>query len=299
MRNSSQPGAAGLAFGVGSYTLWGVLPLYIHLLKEVPALQVLAHRVLWSLGLLLLLILVLRRARTILAAARGRTLLLLVGSALMIGINWIVYIWAVQNGHVLEASLGYFINPLVNVALGFAFLGERLRRLQAAAIAVAAAGVLVLALSGGGALWLSLLLALSFGFYGLLRKVAAIDALGGLTVETLLLAPFSIALLLHASQAGTNAFGQSTHLDLLLALAGVVTALPLLLFAAAARRLPLATLGLLQYIAPSLQFAEAVLIFGEPVRSVHVVTFTLIWAGCALYAFDSIRAVRASEVART
>lgn len=299
MRNSSQPGAAGLAFGVGSYTLWGVLPLYIHLLKEVPALQVLAHRVLWSLGLLLLLILVLRRARTILAAARGRTLLLLVGSALMIGINWIVYIWAVQNGHVLEASLGYFINPLVNVALGFAFLGERLRRLQAAAIGVAAAGVLVLALSGGGALWLSLLLALSFGFYGLLRKVAAIDALGGLAVETLLLAPFSIALLLHASQSGTNAFGQSTHLDLLLALAGVVTALPLLLFAAAARRLPLATLGLLQYIAPSLQFAEAVLIFGEPVRSVHVVTFTLIWAGCALYAFDSIRAVRASEVART
>ena len=295
MRNSSQPGAAGFAFGVGSYTLWGVLPLYIHLLKEVPALQVLAHRVLWSLGLLLLLILVLRRARTILAAARGRTLLLLVGSALMIGINWIVYIWAVQNGHVLEASLGYFINPLVNVALGFAFLGERLRRFQAAAIAVAAAGVLVLALSGGGALWLSLLLALSFGFYGLLRKVAAIDALGGLTVETLLLAPFSIALLFHASQGGTNAFGQSTHLDLLLALAGVVTALPLLLFAAAARRLPLATLGLLQYIAPSLQFAEAVLLFGEPVRTVHIATFALIWSGCALYAFDTIRAARASS----
>lgn len=297
MRNSSQPGAAGLAFGVGSYTLWGVLPLYIHLLKAVPALQVLAHRVLWSLGLLLLLILVLRRARPILAAARGRTLLLLVGSALMIGINWIVYIWAVQNGHVLEASLGYFINPLVNVALGFAFLGERLRRLQLAAIAVAAAGVLVLAVSGGGALWLSLLLALSFGLYGLLRKVAPIDALGGLTVETLLLAPFSIALLLHASQTGVNAFGQSAHLDWLLALAGVVTALPLLLFAAAARRLPLATLGLLQYIAPSLQFAEAVLIFGEPVRPVHIVTFTLIWAGCALYAFDSIRAARAPAAA--
>lgn len=299
MRNSSQPGAAGLAFGVGSYTLWGVLPLYIHLLQEVPALQVLAHRVLWSLGLLLLLILVLRRAPAILAAARGRTLLLLVGSALMIGINWIVYIWAVQNGHVLEASLGYFINPLVNVALGFAFLGERLRRLQAVAIAVAAAGVLVLAISGGGALWLSLMLALSFGLYGLLRKVAAIDALGGLTVETLLLAPFSVALLLHASQTGTNAFGQSAHLDWLLALAGVVTALPLLLFAAAARRLPLATLGLLQYIAPSLQFAEAVLIFGEPVRPVHAVTFTLIWAGCALYAFDSIRAARAAAVARS
>jgi len=298
MRTSSRPGTAGLAFGVGSYTLWGVLPLYIHLLADVPALQVLAHRVLWSLGLLLLLILVLRRAPAILAAARGRTLLLLVGSALMIGINWIVYIWAVQNGHVLEASLGYFINPLVNVALGFAFLGERLRRLQGVAIAVAAAGVLVLAVSGGGALWISLLLALSFGLYGLLRKVAPIDALGGLTVETLLLAPLSAALLLYASRTGTNAFGTSAHLDWLLALAGVVTALPLLLFAAAARRLPLATLGLLQYIAPSLQFAEAVLIFGEPMRPVHVVTFTLIWAGCALYAFDSIRAARTPAVAR-
>jgi chloramphenicol-sensitive protein RarD len=293
MRNSSQPGAAGLAFGVGSYTLWGVLPLYIHLLNAVPALQVLAHRVLWSLALLIVLILVLRRARGIIAAARGRTLLLLGGSALMIGINWIVYIWAVQNGHVLEASLGYFINPLVNVALGFAFLGERLRRLQMGAIAIAAAGVLLLAASGGGALWLSLMLALSFGFYGLLRKVAAIDALGGLTVETLLLAPLSIAVLLYAGQSGTTAFGQSTHLDILLALAGVVTAAPLLLFAAAARRLPLATLGLLQYIAPTLQFAEAVLIFGEPVGTVHIVTFTLIWTGCALYAFDALHAARA------
>ncbi|AQR74711.1 EamA family transporter RarD [Sphingomonas sp. LM7] len=293
MRTSSQPGAAGLAFGVGSYTLWGVLPLYIHLLKGVPALQVLAHRVLWSLLLLAILILVLRRARGIIAAARGRTLLLLVGSALMIAINWIVYIWAVQNAHVLEASLGYFINPLVNVALGFAFLGERLRRLQGVAIGIAALGVVVLAASGGGALWISLLLATSFGIYGLLRKIAPIDALGGLTVETLLLAPFSIALLLHASQAGTNAFGTSPHLDWLLVLAGVVTAAPLLLFAAAARRLPLATLGLLQYIAPTLQFAEAVLIFGEPMQTAHIVTFGLIWTGCALYAFDAIRAVRA------
>jgi chloramphenicol-sensitive protein RarD len=297
MRNSSPPGAAGLLFGVGAYTLWGVLPLYLHMLKAVPALQVLAHRVLWSVALLAVLILVLRRARRIIAAARGRTLLLLVGSALMIAINWIAYIWAVQNGHVLEASLGYFINPLVNVALGFAFLGERLRRLQAVAIAIAAAGVLLLAVSGGGALWLSLLLALSFGFYGLLRKVAAIDALGGLTVETLLLAPFSIALLVHAGQTGTGAFGQSEHLDLLRALAGVVTTAPLLLFAAAARRLPLATLGLLQYIAPSLQFAEAVLLFGEPVHAVHIITFVLIWIGCALYAFDAIRGVRASAAA--
>jgi chloramphenicol-sensitive protein RarD len=162
------------------------------------------------------------------------------------------------------------------------------------AIAIAAAGVLVLAISGGGALWISLALAISFGLYGLLRKVAAIDALGGLTIETLLLAPFSLALLVHADQAGTGAFGQTTYLDLLLILAGAVTAAPLLMFAAAARRMPLATLGLLQYIAPSLQFAEAVLLFGEPVRTVHIATFALIWTGCALYAFDSIRASRVS-----
>jgi chloramphenicol-sensitive protein RarD len=294
MRTSSTADTGGLALGVGAYTLWGVLPLYIHLLKGVPALQVLAHRVLWSVALLAVIIVIFRRARPIFAAARGRTLLLLLGSALLIAINWIVYIWAVQNDHVLEASLGYFINPLINVALGFAFLGERLRRLQGVGIAIAAAGVLVLAVSGGGALWISLALAISFGLYGLLRKVAAIDALGGLTVETLLLAPFSLALLVHASQAGTGAFGQTTHLDLLLILAGAVTAAPLLMFAAAARRMPLATLGLLQYIAPSLQFAEAVLLFGEPVRTVHIATFALIWTGCALYAFDSIRASRAS-----
>lgn len=294
MRTSSTADTGGLALGVGAYTLWGVLPLYIHLLKGVPALQVLAHRVLWSLVLLAVIIVIFRRARPIFAAARGRTLLLLLGSALLIAVNWIVYIWAVQNDHVLEASLGYFINPLINVALGFAFLGERLRRIQGVAIAIAAAGVLVLAVSGGGALWISLALAISFGLYGLLRKVAAIDALGGLTVETLLLAPFSLALLVHASQAGTGAFGQTTHLDLLLILAGAVTAAPLLMFAAAARRMPLATLGLLQYIAPSLQFAEAVLLFGEPVRTVHIATFALIWTGCALYAFDSIRASRVS-----
>jgi chloramphenicol-sensitive protein RarD len=294
MRTSSTADTGGLVLGVGAYTLWGVLPLYIHLLKGVPALQVLAHRVLWSLVLLAVIIVIFRRARPIFAAARGRTLLLLLGSALLIAINWIVYIWAVQNDHVLEASLGYFINPLINVALGFAFLGERLRRIQGVAIAIAAAGVLVLAISGGGALWISLALAISFGLYGLLRKVAAIDALGGLTIETLLLAPFSLALLVHADQAGTGAFGQTTYLDLLLILAGAVTAAPLLMFAAAARRMPLATLGLLQYIAPSLQFAEAVLLFGEPVRTVHIATFALIWTGCALYAFDSIRASRVS-----
>jgi len=282
--------------GVGAYALWGVLPLYIHLLNHVPALQVLAHRVLWSLLLLGVVILIFKRGLALIAAARGRTLLMLLVSAAMIAINWIVYILAIQHGHVLEASLGYFINPLLNVALGVAVLGERVRRVQGVAIAIAACGVMIMAAMGGGAIWISLVLAVSFGSYGLVRKVVAIDALGGLTVETLLLAPFCLAVLLYAGHTGESAFGQTTRTDLLLIFAGAVTAAPLLMFAAAARRMPYATLGLLQYIAPTLQFLIAVLAFGEALHPAHIVTFVLIWSGCGLYAWDSARALRRPAV---
>jgi chloramphenicol-sensitive protein RarD len=271
-----------------------LLPIYLHLLHGVPALQVLAHRVLWSLVLLALVIAALRRAPAIRAAARGRTLLLLCASATLIAINWMVYIWSVQNGHVLEASLGYFINPLVNVALGTIVLGERIGRIQKAAVAVAAVGVVVMAVAGGGALWIPLTLAFSFGLYGLIRKVAAIDALGGLTVETALLAAPALAVLLLGHEP---VFGRGVQIDTLLVLAGAVTAAPLLMFAAAARRLRYATMGLLQYIAPTLQFLEAVILFREPLRPVHVVTFALIWTGCALYALGS-RPTRLTPQAR-
>ena len=287
----------GLWLGAGAYILWGLLPLYLKLLTDVPAVQVLAHRVVWSLLLLAIVVVVLGRLRTVRAAARGRTLVLLGASATLIAINWLTYIWAVQHAHVLEASLGYFINPLVNVALGVAVLGERVSRVQRVAVGIAAAGVAVMALSGGGAIWISLVLAVSFGLYGLIRKVAAIDALGGLTIETLLLAPLSLMVLAWAGVAGNAAFGQERSVDLLLILAGPVTAAPLLLFAAAARRLTLATLGLLQYLGPTLQFAEAVLIFGEPLRPVHIVTFAAIWTGCALYAWDAWRGTRMVAVA--
>ncbi len=285
---------AGLFYGIGAYTLWGVLPLYLHLLKSVPAAQVLSHRVLWSLLLLAAVILATRRLKPLLSAARGRTLLMLTGSAALIAVNWFVYIWAVSNEHLVEASLGYFINPLVNVALGTLLLGERLGRLQAAAIAVAGIGVLILAASGGGAIWISLTLALSFGFYGLIRKVAAIDALGGLTVETAILAPLALAALLYAANTGTGEFGRDRTMDLLLILAGPVTAAPLLMFAAGAKRLRYTTMGLLQFIAPTLQFLEAVLIYHEPVRPAQLATFALIWVGCGLYAWSSIVAARRS-----
>ncbi|MEH3048641.1 EamA family transporter RarD [Sphingomonas adhaesiva] len=283
----------GLILGIGAYTIWGLLPLYLRLLHGVPALQVLAHRVVWSVLLLAAIVVAVRRVGAIRVAARGRTLALLTASATLIAVNWLVYIWSVQNGHVLEASLGYFINPLVNVALGMIVLGERITRLQGIAVAIAAAGVVALGadglVSGGGAAWIPLTLAFSFGVYGLIRKVAAIDALGGLTVETALLLVPATMLILTAQADGSGAFGQDRGVDVLLVMAGAITAAPLLMFAAAARRLRYATLGLLQYIAPTLQFLEAVLIFREPLRPVHLVTFALIWTGCTVYALGARR----------
>lgn len=292
-QSTAQRPSGGILLGVGAYVIWGLLPLYFKLLGMVPAAQVLAHRILWSVLLLAVVVLLFKRGPAIRAAARGRTVLLLMASAFLIAVNWLVYIWAVQHGHVLEASLGYFINPLVNVALGVAVLREKVRRVQWAAVALAGLGVGIMAGSGGSAIWISLVLALSFGTYGLLRKIAAIDALGGLFVETILLAPFAIAVLGLASAQGDAAFGHERGLDALLVLAGAITAIPLLMFAAAARRMPYTALGLLQYIAPTLQFAEAVLLFGEPLHSTTMLSFALIWIGLAIYAADGLRAARA------
>lgn len=282
----------GLVLGVAAYTIWGLMPSYLKLLRHVDPVQLLAHRVLWSAGLLLVLVAALRRFGAIRAAARGRTLLLLAASATLIGVNWLVYIHAVNDAHVLAASLGYFINPLVNVALGVAVLGERIRPVQLAAVGLAAAGVAAMAWNGVEGLWISATLALTFAFYGLIRKVVAIDALGGLLVETLLLAPVLAVVVAQAHAAGRGDWGRDPGTDALLAVAGVVTAVPLLLFAAAARRLRYATVGLLQYIGPSLAFLQAVLLFGEPLRPAHLATFGLIWAGCALYAWDGVRGAR-------
>jgi len=289
------PAGTGIVLGITAYVLWGVLPLYLHMLQHVPAGQVLAHRILWSVLMLVAVALLFRRFRSILASVTRRTLMMLAASAFLIAVNWLVYIWAVQNAHVLDASLGYFINPLVNVALGVAVLGERVRRVQAVAVALAAAGVLVMAVSNGSSIWISLVLAVSFGTYGLIRKVVAIDALGGLLVETVMLAPFALVLLLVAHKGGEGAFGREMATDLLLVLAGAVTAAPLLLFAGAARRMPYAALGLLQYIAPTLQFLLAVFVFGEHLRPHDLAAFALIWGGLGVYASDSVRATRASR----
>ncbi|MCC2979958.1 EamA family transporter RarD [Sphingomonas sp. IC4-52] len=287
----------GLLLGLGAYAMWGVLPLYFRLLASVPAIEVLAHRVIWSLVLLVGVVSVMGRWRAVRAAINPRTLAMLVASAALIGINWLIYIWAVNNGHTLAGSLGYFINPLLNVALGVVVLGERLRKWQGVAIALASVGVLAMAFVALDTLWISLSLAVSFGLYGLVRKVVAIDSLGGLLIETLLLAPLSLGYVAVVGSAGSGAMGAARSTDVLLVLLGALTALPLLMFAAAARRLPYSTLALLQYVAPTLQFIVAVAIFGEPLRPLHLLVFSLIWTGCAIFAWDSVRGARARRLA--
>lgn len=294
--NDSADSRTGLFYGIAANVLWGVLPLYLNLLKGVDALQVLSHRVVWSLLVFAAILAMLGRLRSLAAAARSRALGLLALSAVLIAVNWFVYIWSAANGHLVEASLGYFITPLVSVALGTTLLKEQLARSQAMAVGVAGIGVLILALSGGGEIWISLTLALSFGFYGMIRKMVKIDALGGLAIETTLLAPLAICILFYASSRGEAAFAQDGLTDALLILAGPITALPLLLFAAGARRLRYTTLGLLQFIAPTLLLAEAVLLYQEPIHPIQLATFGLIWIGCGLYARGGIIAWRRSNI---
>jgi chloramphenicol-sensitive protein RarD len=285
---------AGLLFGLGAYLLWGVLPLYFKLLAAVPPIEIVANRILWSLILLGILVTLWRRWPAIRAAvATGRILLILTLTAALIAANWLIYVWAVVRGHVLETSLGYYLNPLINVLLGVALLKERLSRTQAGAVLLAAAGVAILAWGATSGLWISLSLAFSFGLYGFIRKIAPVDALEGLSIETALLAPASLVYLLwaHGGPAGLAAFGTAT--TLLLVLGGAVTAIPLLLFNAAAKRLPYSTLGFLQYVAPSLQFLLAVLVFGERVTPAHALCFGAIWTALAIFAVEGLRLGRA------
>jgi chloramphenicol-sensitive protein RarD len=275
--------AAGTAF-----TLWGVFPMYLRLMKQVPSLEILSHRVLWSVVLLIGL-LALRRQWDWLASvrARPRIVLTFVASALMLGTNWVVYIWSVNNDHVIDASLGYFITPLFNVLLGIG-LGERLRSTQSVAIALAACGVLWLTISAGQLPWIGLVIAVTFSLYGLLRKTAALGALEGLSIETLVLLPAAAFFLLLPDAGSSHAFGNDLSLTLLLISAGPVTAIPLLMFAYGARRIPLSLVGLLQYIGPSIQLLLGVWLYHEPFAGAKLAGFALIWLGLALYSGEAL-----------
>ena len=280
----------GLFYAALAYTAWGLLPVFFKQLVQVNAFEIVMHRMVWSLVFLLCVLAVLKRWAWLRDLARQpRVLLAFAASALLLSVNWSVYVWAVQNAHMVDASLGYFILPLVNVALGFAFLNERPRPGQWLAVAVAAAGVLWLTVQAGRLPWVALVLAITFGIYGLLRKLAKLGALEGLTLETLLLSPMAVGMLAWWAWNGQGALvqGDSATLGWLL-LAGPLTAIPLLLFAAGARRIPMATLGILQYISPSLQMLLGVWLYGEAFEPARAIGFYLIWAALVLYSADSI-----------
>jgi chloramphenicol-sensitive protein RarD len=287
---SRSDAATGILYALAAYGFWGVVPIYWKLLGHVPPLEILAHRVLWTLLGTALLLAASGRAGELRATLRsGPRLLTLTLSALLIGGNWGVFLWAMLNDRLLEASLGYYLNPLVNVVLGRLFLGERLSRGAGAAVALAGCGVAVLAVGLGGLPWVSLYLAVTFALYGLVRKVAPVRPLVGLTVETAILVPLAVGYLVFLSAAGRSHFVAPDLTALLLIGGGFVTAFPLLCFASAARRLWLTTLGLVQYLAPSLTFLLAVAVYREPFSAVQGGAFALIWVALAVYTVDALR----------
>ena len=278
----------GVVYGLGAYTLWGSFPLYFALFKGIPSWEVLIHRVIWSCLFLAVVISILKRWPPVVAALRQpRRLGYVLGCAVFIALNWGIYIYAVETRHVLQASLGYFLTPLVNVAMGLLILGERISRLQAAAVGLAAVAILYQLLLLGELPWITLVLAFSFGTYGLMRKKVELDGLSGLFVETLLLLPLGLLTLAWQSSQGLSHFSDSTYSALLLASSGAVTAIPLLAFAGAARRLKLSTVGFLMYINPTIQFLIALYIFHEPLSTAKLVSFVMIWGALAIYSWSA------------
>lgn len=284
----------GVLFALAAYILWGFFPLYFKAIQQVSALQILAHRIAWGFVFTLAVVLVLRQWKEFRASVfNRRTFLIYAGASVVLGINWFTYVWAVITNHVVESSLGYFINPIVSVLLGVIFLRERLRTFQWVAISMVTAGVVYLTITFGQLPWISLVLAVTFGFYGLLKKIAPLGALHGITLETAVLTIPSLVYLFIVNANGTGTFGHSTPLlDFLLVLSGPVTAIPLLLFATGARRIPLTTIGLLQYIAPTLQFLLGVLVFHEPFDQSRLIGFMIIWLALVLFSVENLLARR-------
>ena len=280
----------GFLLGVAAYSLWGLFPLYWPLLEPAGAVEILAHRVVWSLAVMAVLVLAVRRGPQLRRAfATPRTRALLTVAAVVIAVNWGTYIWGVNNGHVVETSLGYFINPLVTVLMGVVVLGERLRRLQWIALGLATVAVLGLTVEYGRPPWIALVLAFSFATYGLAKKQANVGAVESLTVETAVLTPVALGYLGWLASQGSLEFGRhGTGHTLLLLGAGVVTAIPLICFGAAAIRVSLTTIGLLQYLTPTIQFALGVFVFHEPMPVLRWVGFALVWAALALFTFETL-----------
>ncbi|WP_423142929.1 EamA family transporter RarD [Parablastomonas sp. CN1-191] len=292
-RKSDTPAATGggLPMAVGAYLIWGLLPLYLRLVHQVPPFEFVGWRIVFTLPLCLAFIAARRQFGDLLVALRQpRVVAMLALSSLLIGANWLIYIAAIMNGHVFATSLGYYINPLVNVLIGTVFLHERLSRLQWAAVGIAAIGVVVLAWGARDMVWIALALAGSFSAYGVVRKLVPVGSLPGLTIESAILyLPAVAVVVLYAAGPQGSAMGTSAAMSLLIALSGVLTAVPLLLFALAARRMDLSTLGFVQFLSPTIVFVLGLTVFGEPLRPVQLVSFVLIWTAIALFVADLLR----------
>jgi chloramphenicol-sensitive protein RarD len=285
---------SGFWSGVAAYTIWGLVPLYWKLLTHVPAIQVLGHRIVWSLAVLIILVAAMRRnGRATLGAVSRRVVGLYAIAAALIAANWFLYIYAVNAGFIVETSLGYYITPLVNVLFGVVVFHERMRPAQWVAIAIATVGVVQLTFAYGALPWIAFGLAASFGSYGLAKKKAPLDPVEGLTLETAILAPVAILFLVMLHRSGEGAFLRSgATSDALMIGGGLVTTVPLLLFAAAVRSVPLSVIGILQYIGPTLQFLLGVFVYHEPFSRTQLIGFSIVWAALAIYAGDSLRARR-------
>lgn len=289
----------GYWYAVGAYGLWGLLPIYWKQLHDVPATQVICHRIVWSCLLLGAFVLLSRRGQAFrLVATNAGVLRVYSLAAALIAINWLVFIWSVNAGYIVETSLGYFVNPLLSVLLGVVVLGERLRRLQWIPIALATSGVLYVSIAHGKVPWIAMLLATTFALYGLVKKMAPLGSVYGLTLETGLLVIPALAYLLYCNGTGSGAFlHQAGWQDVMLFSAGAVTTVPLLLFASAARRIPLLWMGIFQYIAPSLSLLLGVLVYGEPFTHDQMIGFGLVWIALAIFAIEGFAAHRAEFVA--
>jgi chloramphenicol-sensitive protein RarD len=289
----------GILYGLAAYGLWGLLPVYWKWLHAVPAPELLSHRIVWSCVALLAVIFFMRRWPTFRAAAfQPRVLRVYFLAAVLIGVNWLTYVWAVNGGHIVETSLGYFINPLLSVLMGVFFLRERLRAWQWVACGLAAAGVLYLTVAYGALPWIALTLAGTFGVYGLVKKLAPLGSLEGLTLETAILFLPALGYLLFVESGGQAAFLHTGFLtDILLMGAGLATTIPLLLFASGVQRIPLSVIGLLQYIAPTLQFLLGVFLYGEPFPQERFIGFTIVWAALVLFGAEGVLNYRRQQQA--
>ncbi|MBJ2138058.1 EamA family transporter RarD [Paraglaciecola chathamensis] len=281
---------SGVLFAIAAYTMWGIAPMYFKLIGQAPAMEILMHRIIWSVLVLVLLVAVTGKINKVKQAILNpKVMQILLISGLLLAANWFIFIWAINNNHLLDASLGYYINPLLNVFLGRLFLGERLRRMQKVAVGLALSGVAYFIVSYGQLPWVALALAGTFGIYGLLRKQVAVDSLPGLLIESVFLLPPAIVYWIWFAGEYSNMLTNDLPLNITLICAGIVTTAPLLCFTAAAKRIMFSTLGFFQYIGPSLMFVLAAAVYGEPLDNSKLVMFAFVWLALGLFSYDSLR----------